>query len=83
MQHKVELTRSALKSLAKIDTRYKLRINAALVALGSDPHIGKRLQGERKEQWSYRVSDYRIIYQIKARELVVLVIDVGHRQGVY
>ena len=83
MQYKVELSRIAIKSLAKVDGRYKLRINVALVALGADPYIGKRLQGERQQEWSYRVSDYRIIYKIKVRELIVLIIDVGHRQGVY
>ncbi len=30
-----------------------------------------------------RVGDYRVIYTVSDRELVVLVIDVGHRREIY
>jgi mRNA interferase RelE/StbE len=33
--------------------------------------------------WRYRVSDYRILCQIKDGELLVLVVAVGHRRKVY
>jgi mRNA interferase RelE/StbE len=33
--------------------------------------------------WRVRVGDYRIIYDIRDGELVVLVLDVGHRREVY
>lgn len=36
-----------------------------------------------KNEWSLRVWPYRIIYQIKNKELVILIIKVGHRQGIY
>jgi len=48
-----------------------------------DPFVGKKLKGEYENQYSYRVWPYRIIYEIRKNELVVLVIRVGHRQGVY
>jgi len=49
----------------------------------SDPFIGKNLKGERKGQYSYEVWPFRIIYEVYKSELIVLIIKVGHRQGVY
>jgi len=33
--------------------------------------------------WRIRVGNYRIVYQIREKELLVLVIKVGHRKDVY
>lgn len=83
MQYQVVLPKKVQKDLRRIDSRYLNRIKAALVALAGDPCAGKRLEGKRKGQWSYEVWPYRIIYVIKHEELVILVIRIGHRQGVY
>ena len=83
MVYKIVLPRKVQKDLAKIDSRYKQRIHAALASLSSDPFLGKKLEGERKNERSYEVWPYRIIYKIFQNELVVLVIRIGHRQEVY
>lgn len=83
MEYKVVIPKKAQKNLDKIDSRYKPRILIALTALAKDPYLGKRLKGERKGEWSFEVWPYRIVYKIKRKQLVVLVIRVGHRQGVY
>jgi len=83
MEYKIVIPKKAQKDLDKIDGRYKRRIQAALISLGKDPFLGKKLEGEYKSQRSYEVWPYRIIYEIKKRELIVLIIRVGHRQGVY
>lgn len=83
MQYEVILPKKVQKDLRRIDSRYLNRIKAALVALAENPYIGKGLEGKRKNDWSYEVWPYRIIYVIKHEELVVLVIRIGHRQGVY
>ncbi|MCM1441561.1 MAG: type II toxin-antitoxin system RelE/ParE family toxin [Roseburia sp.] len=44
---------------------------------------GKGLTANRSGQWRYRVGDYRIIAEIKDDELIILVIEVGHRKSVY
>ena len=51
--------------------------------LALDPFQGKKLKGELRGQYSIRVWPYRIIYQIYKKELIITIIDVGHRQGVY
>lgn len=83
MEYELRFKPSAEKELGKIDSRYKPRILEALVGIRQNPYIGKKLEGERKGEWSYRVWPYRIIYQIYKRELLIIVIRIGHRQGVY
>lgn len=43
----------------------------------------KGLKADLSGLWRYRVGDYRILCQIKDRELLVLVVAVGHRRDVY
>ena len=83
MAYRVRLKPSAEKAFQKIDKRYRQRILLALVVIGEDPYAGKKLRGERKDEWSYRVWPYHIIYQIYKNELLIIVINIGHRQGVY
>ena len=59
------------------------RVAKALDDLERDPFQGKRLVGELKGRYSYRVGSYRIVYLIRRHELLVLVIDVGHRRDIY
>jgi len=83
MKYRVVLPRKVQKDLAKVDKRYKAQITLALTILGVNPYIGKKLSGKYQGQWSYRVWPYRIIYQIREKELVILVIRIRHRGGAY
>ena len=60
------------------------RLEEAISGLGEEP----RPQGARKLQgvedlYRIRVGDYRVIYQIQDKALVVLVVKIGHRGEVY
>ncbi|MBU1102726.1 type II toxin-antitoxin system RelE/ParE family toxin [Patescibacteria group bacterium] len=83
MAYKLVIPKRVQKELDKIDSRYQPRISAALVNLADDPYLGKKLEGEYKKWRSYAVWPYRIVYKIKKRELIVLIITITHRQGVY
>jgi mRNA interferase RelE/StbE len=50
-----------------------------------DPRkIGEALKGpELGKYWKYRVGDYRIICQIREKEITILVVRVGHRKEIY
>ncbi|WP_331709038.1 type II toxin-antitoxin system RelE family toxin [Brachyspira pilosicoli] len=37
----------------------------------------------KKEYWHYRVGDYRILSKIIDNELIIMVIDIGHRKNIY
>lgn len=44
---------------------------------------GKGLTSSRSGQWTYRVGNYRILVEIEDKELIILAIEVGHRNSVY
>ena len=81
--HQVVLKKSAQKSLKKIDKRYKKRVMRAIFALADNPHLGKQLEGDLQGFYSTRVWPYRIIYKIYQKDLVILIVEIAHRQGAY
>lgn len=83
MKYQIVLPRRIKKKLDKIETKHYEKILSALEVLSSDPYLGKRLKGELKSYYSYRVWSYRIIYEIKKKELVILIIRIGYRSEVY
>lgn len=61
-------------------------ILTALTPLGDDPYRQdadvRELAGE-SGRFRLRVGDYRVIYRIDGDELVIEVVEVGHRREVY
>lgn len=45
--------------------------------------LGGPLTGKLNEYWRYRVGDYRILCLLKDRELIVSVVEIGHRSDIY
>jgi mRNA interferase RelE/StbE len=84
--YKLELTRQAESVLERIARRepelYK-RVVQVLDDLKRDPFQGKPLKGQLKGRYSYRVGTYRIIYTIFRNQLLVVIIDIGHRRDIY
>jgi len=81
--YKIFLSETAEKDLEKIDNKYKPHIFAALFDLRKNPYSGKKLKGKFQNYYSLRVGFYRIIYGVYKKELNILVIRIGHRQGIY
>lgn len=84
MAYTVELKPSAAKALEALPKPDQRRIAARIDALATDPRpVGaKKLEGE-DDLYRIRVGDYRIVYQIQARRLIVLVVHIAHRRDVY
>lgn len=83
MQYDLKVKPSAQKKLDKLPKADYYRILAAFSILAQNPFIGKKTKGEYAGSYSYRVWPYRIIYDIYKKELLVLVVRIGLRQGVY
>jgi mRNA interferase RelE/StbE len=88
MAWKVEFSQAADKYLRKLDPQHRQRILKFLsmrIAGEENPRrIGQGLQGARfGEFWKYRVGDYRLICKIEDDQVLVLVLQVGHRREVY
>ena len=83
MSYEVILTAEAEEFLKKHDISVRRRIESKLLMLEKNPELGKPLTAILRGLRSLRIGDYRVIYQIKNAELIVLVIKIGHRRNVY
>ncbi len=86
MEWRIELKAKAAQAINKLDVQQRKRIRDFLKkqSIQSNPRAtGKALQGQLSGYWRYRVGDYRLICQIKDNELIILVIEIGHRKNIY
>ena len=83
MKWEVRLENKAKKDLDRIPEDFKIRILASLPALAENPFIGKKLKGEYNGCYSFRVWPYRIIYWVYKNLVLLVIIRIGHRQGIY
>ena len=84
MAYQVLIKDSARKELAALSLPLQKRIDTRIRALSENPRPSgvKKLAGD-ENLYRLRVSDYRIIYQIQDKALLVLVIKLSHRREVY
>jgi mRNA interferase RelE/StbE len=75
--------RNCLKKVHRYDSKLYFRLMAAIEALAMNPFLGKVLVANLRGQYSLRVGDYRIIYSIFQKQLLVTIIDLGHRKEIY
>jgi mRNA interferase RelE/StbE len=84
MTYSITLAPSAARQLRKFDPDVRRRIQAALELLAVEPRppAAIRLVGGSGE-WRVRTGDYRIVYEIKDGQLLILVLRIGHRREIY
>lgn len=87
MQWTVRLSETALKTLEKVNKPEQLRIRQfikdTLANFDNPRAISKALQGNLKGLWRYRVGNYRLVCQIYNSELIIMVLEIGHRKDIY
>ena len=84
MAYEVVVQPSAARELRKLPREIRKRIGRKIDAPANDPRPpdAKVLQ-ESEGFLRVRAGDYRIVYTVRDRLLVVLVIRIGHRREVY
>ncbi|MBN1364730.1 MAG: type II toxin-antitoxin system RelE/ParE family toxin [Syntrophaceae bacterium] len=84
--YKIELSRQAEREIGKVfksdRVLYRRFINA-FEEIANDPSQGKLLHGKLKSLSSYRIGNYRIIYEIYHSKLLIIILDLGHRKDIY
>lgn len=77
----------AERELARLDRQVQRRIVRFLRdrvgSLENPRQLGKPLSGPERTLWRYRVGDWRIVADLRDRELIVLVVRLGHRSTIY
>lgn len=69
------------KGLRSLEKPIKEAVLEQVKALKKDPYIGKKLHGHLKGKFSLRIGNYRVIYAIEERRVILL--TVGHRKKIY
>jgi len=84
MAYEIQFKSSAWKAFKKLQGETRGRVAEAIWALGDNPrpHGSVKLAGQR-DLYRIRVGDYRVIYEIQEKALVVLIVKVGHRKDAY
>lgn len=80
----VRFERKAVKAIAVMHPQMQKRITDAIENLSLDPFRStsvKPLAGNAG--YRLRVGEYRVIYRLENDVLVIIVIDVGPRGGIY
>jgi len=83
--YKVAYLDSVEQDLRKLDKAIARKIlNRIETYLARDPkELGKPLKGEFQGYWRYRWGDYRVIYKISDREILITVLRISNRKDVY
>ena len=82
--YSVEWDTRAVKELRALETKERRKILERVAKLGTNPRPpGCKKLHEKESAYRIRVGDYRVIYQIRDTQLLVLVVRVGNRRGVY
>ena len=83
--YKVAYLDSVEADLKRIDKSTVKKILTRIeIYLAKDPKgLGKPLKGEFQGYWRYRWGDYRVIYKISEREILILVLRISNRKDVY
>jgi mRNA interferase RelE/StbE len=84
VRYRIEWRPRARKAFLALDKPVRRRIGEAVDALAADPRpaAAKMITGAHGVL-RIRVGDYKVVYTIDEGELIVLVLDAGHRSEIY
>ena len=82
VKYKLVYTKNAFKDIKKLDPVVKKRIKKKVEFYSRKPVIyGKRLLKRFLGCYNWRIGNYRIIFDIKGKNIIIL--RIGHRKEVY
>ena len=84
MTYRIEFAPLAHRQIKKLSREIRNRIIERIEELASNPRPSgvKKLTDEEK-LYRVRAGAYRVVYQMRDRELAILIVKLGHRRKVY
>ena len=83
-RYNLAISRTAEKQLRRLPAEDRRRVARAMLALGVEPHpSGSRKLTGYDDVFRIRVGVYRILYSVSGRTLVIIILKIGHRKGIY
>lgn len=84
MAYTILITKTARKDIDALDSVIRKRLGKKLLNIASlddVASVAKRLEGEMIGEYRIRVGDYRVLFDIDKKQLIV--VRVQHRKDVY
>ena len=84
MKYTIIYRGSVKREMRRLDAVAARRVDAAILALADNPRPPGcvKLSGP-SDLWRIRVGDYRVVYEIRDRQLIVVIVGIAHRREVY
>jgi mRNA interferase RelE/StbE len=84
LAYRIEFAPRADRQFRALEKSLQIRLGRRIDSLAENPRPQgiKKLAGE-EDLYRLRAGDYRIIYRIQDKRLVVLAVGIGHRAEVY
>ncbi len=84
MPYHIEFSKNAEREFLKISGKIRISIGRKIDSLTANPRPPghKKLTG-LDGLYRIRIGDYRVVYRIQDKQLIVLVVKIGHRKDVY
>ena len=83
MPFTLRFSKQAFKELEKINEPFYSNIKQAIFSLRDNPLPHGYIKLKGRDGYRIRVGDYRVIYDIFDKELVIDVIAIGNRRDIY
>ena len=87
MIYELKYEARAVKQIKKLDPAIRKLIKSwiekNLLNTDNPRQHGKGLTGGLSQYWRYRVGDYRILAEINDAEIIIIIVEVGHRRDIY
>ncbi len=83
MSFSIRIKESAAREVKRIAEPERTRIVAVIDRLAETPRLGAALKGDLRGLRRLRVGDYRVVYEVRDDELIVLAVRVAHRREAY
>ena len=82
MNYDLIYTNRAIRDIKKLSPEIKKRIGNTLLRYKSDPQkYSETLKDTKMGTYRFRIGDYRVIFDIDDKKIVVL--RLGHRKNIY
>lgn len=85
----IKFAKSFIKDLRKISKEVQDDVlDKWIPRIQNDPDVGKRFSGKNLNKFSrfafrYKRNDYRIVYQVRKKEVLIVFLAIGSRENFY
>jgi mRNA interferase RelE/StbE len=83
VRFRVIIEPKAEEVLSKLDPQTQTKLRLAIGLLASNPYPPNCRKLINQVGYRVRVGDYRVIYQVEGKNLLVYVFKLGHRREIY